>query len=130
MSHLSEEQLAELKQTLEVQRRQLRQDIREELLRSDDEQYSELAGQVHDSGDESVADLLSDINTAVIGQSIKALREVEAAQERLREGYYGSCEDCEVEIPYERLKAYPAARRCIADQERYEKLHGEETSSI
>lgn len=130
MSHLSEEQLAELKQTLEVQRRQLRQDIREELLRSDDEQYSELAGQVHDSGDESVADLLSDINTAVIGQSIKALREVEAAQERLREGYYGRCEDCEVEIPYERLKAYPAARRCIADQERYEKLHGEETSSI
>lgn len=130
MSHLSDEQLAELKQTLEVQRRQLRQDIREELLRSDDEQYGELAGQVHDSGDESVADLLSDINTAVIGQSIKALREVEAAQERMREGYYGRCEDCEVEIPYERLKAYPSARRCVTDQERYEKLHGEGTASI
>lgn len=130
MSHLSEEQLAELKQTLEVQRKQLRQDIREELLRSDDEQYGELAGQVHDAGDESVADMLSDINTAVIGQSIKALREVEAAQERMRQGYYGRCEDCEVEIPYERLRAYPSARRCIADQERYEKLHGEDTSSI
>lgn len=130
MSHLSDEQLAELKQTLEVQRRQLRQDIREELLRSDDEQYGELAGQVHDTGDESVADLLSDINSAVIGQSIKALREVEAAQERIREGYYGRCEECEEAIPFERLKAYPSARRCLADQERYEKLHGEETSSI
>ncbi|MCW8840794.1 MAG: TraR/DksA C4-type zinc finger protein [Gammaproteobacteria bacterium] len=130
MSHLSDEQLAELKQTLEVQRMQLRQDIRDELLRSDDEQYGELAGQVHDTGDESVADLLSDINSAVIGQSIKALREVEAAQERIREGYYGRCEDCEVDIPYERLRAYPSARRCLADQERYEKLHGEETSSI
>lgn len=130
MSHLTDEQLAELKQTLEGQRVQLRQDIREELLRTDDEQYGELAGQVHDAGDESVADLLSDINTAVIGQSIKALREVEAAQERMREGYYGRCEDCEVEIPYERLKAYPSARRCITDQERYEKLHGEDKASI
>lgn len=130
MSHLSEEQLAELKQTLEVQRRQLRQDIRDELLRTDEEQYGELAGQVHDTGDESVADLLADINTAVIGQSIKALREVEAAQERIREGYYGRCEDCEVEIPFERLKAYPAARRCIQDQERYEKLHDEGKASI
>jgi RNA polymerase-binding transcription factor DksA len=130
MSHLTEEQLAELKQTLEVQRRQLRQDIRDELLRTDEEQYGELAGQVHDSGDESVADLLSDINTAVIGQSIKALREVEAAQERMREGYYGRCEDCEVEIPFERLKAYPSARRCIQDQERYEKLHDEGKASI
>jgi RNA polymerase-binding transcription factor DksA len=130
MSHLSEEQLAELKQTLEVQRSQLRQDIRDELLRTDEEQYGELAGQVHDTGDESVADLLADINTAVISQSIKALREVEAAQERMREGYYGRCEDCEVEIPFERLKAYPAARRCIVDQERYEKLHDEGKASI
>ncbi len=130
MSHLSEEQLAELKQTLEVQRSQLRQDIRDELLRTDEEQYGELAGQVHDTGDESVADLLADINTAVISQSIKALREVEAAQERMREGYYGRCEDCEVEIPFERLKAYPAARRCIQDQERYEKLHDEGKASL
>lgn len=130
MSHLTKEQLAELKETLDVQRRQLRQDIRDELLRTDEEQYGELAGQVHDSGDESVADLLSDINTAVIGQSIKALREVEAAQERMREGYYGRCEDCEVEIPFERLKAYPSARRCITDQERYEKMHDEGKASI
>jgi len=130
MSHLSDEQLAELKQTLEAQRMQLRQDIRDELLRTDAEQYGELAGQVHDTGDESVADLLADINTAAIGQSIKALREVEAAQERMREGYYGRCEECEVEIPFERLKAYPSARRCITDQERYEKMHDEGTASL
>jgi len=130
MSHLSETQLAELGETLEAQRVQLRLDIREELLHSDQEQYAELAGEAHDSGDESVADLLSDINTAVIGQSIRALREVEAAQERIREGIYGSCEDCGTEIPYERLKAYPSARRCLTDQERYERLHGEDKASL
>lgn len=125
MSHLSDEQLSEMHQLVDSEYARLRQDIRDELLRSDNEQYGTLAGQVHDSGDESVADLLSDINTAVIGNSIKALREIEAAQERIREGTYGCCEECGEDIPYERLKAYPAARLCIADQERYEKAHPE-----
>ncbi len=125
MSHLSSEQIAELSQIIDAERSRLRQDIRDELTKSDNEQYAALAGQVHDSGDESVADLLSDVNTAMISHSIKELREVEAAQERLREGTYGSCEECGEAIPYERLKAYPAARLCIADQERYEKAHPE-----
>lgn len=123
MSHLSKEQLAQLRQQIEAERGRLRQDIREELTRSDSEQYATLAGQVHDAGEESVADLLSDINAAVLGNSIKALREIEAAQERLQQGTYGRCEECGEEIPLARLQAYPAARLCIADQERYEAAH-------
>ncbi len=130
MSHLSDEQLTSLKQRLESERQQLRNDIRDELLRTDEEQYAELAGQVHDSAEESVADLLSDLNTAMLGQSIKALREVEAAQERMKEGWYGRCEECQEEIPYERLDAYPAARRCMLHQEQYEKSHFESKSSL
>lgn len=130
MSHLSDEQLSQLKQKLETARQQLRKDIRDELLRTDEEQYGELAGQVHDSGDEAVADLLSDINTAVLGQSIKALREVEAAQERVKEGWYGRCEECQEEIPFERLDAYPTARRCMTHQEQYEKNHFEGKTSL
>lgn len=130
MSHLNKKQLAELTQTLEVQRRQLRQDIREVLLRSDQEQYAELAGETHDTGDESVADLLSDVNSAALSQSIRALREVEAAQQRMHENHYGRCEDCDIEIPFERLKAYPAARRCLEDQRRYEKLHDQDKASL
>lgn len=130
MSQLSKKQLTELQQTLEVQRLQLRQDIRDELLRHDQEQFGDVAGETHDSGDESVADLLSDINAAAIGQSIRALREVEAAQERMHEGHYGQCEDCGIEIPYERLRANPSARRCLQDQERYEKLHEQDKASL
>ena len=126
MSHLSHEQLTELTKMVEAERISVRADIRNELTKSDNEQYATLAGQVHDAGDESVADLLSDVNTAMISHSIKELREIEAAQERLREGTYGTCEECGEAIPYERLKAYPAARLCIADQERYEANHPEE----
>lgn len=120
MSHLNDEQLVQLRQQMEQERSRLRQDIREELLRTEDEQHATLAGQVHDAGEESVADMLTEINTAVLSNSIKALREVEAGQERLREGRYGSCEECGEAIPFERLHANPAAKLCIADQERYE----------
>jgi RNA polymerase-binding transcription factor DksA len=126
MSHLTTEQLAQLRQQIEAERSRLRQDIREELTRRDGEQYATLAGQVHDAGEESVADLLSDINAAVLGNSIKALREVEAAQERLRQGTYGRCEECGEAIPVARLQAYPSARLCLADQERYEAAHPQE----
>lgn len=126
MSHLSKEQLAQLRQQIEAERSRLRQDIREELTRSDNEQYATLAGQVHDAGEESVADMLTDINAAVLGNSIKALREVEAAQERLQQGTYGRCEECGEDIPLARLQAYPSARLCLADQERFESSHPQE----
>lgn len=126
MSHLSHEQLTELTKLVEAERISVRADIRNELTKSDNEQYATLAGQVHDAGEESVADLLSDVNTAMISHSIRELREIEAAQERLREGTYGTCEECGEPIPYERLKAYPSAKLCLVDQERYEAAHPQE----
>ena len=35
---------------------------------------------------------------------------------------YGECADCGNPIPYARLVAYPAAKRCVACQERTERL--------
>lgn len=129
MSHLSHEQLAELRQKIEVERNRLRQDIREELTRTGDEQHAALAGEVHDAGEESVADMLTEINAAVLGNSIKALREVEAAQQRLLDGNYGCCEECGEAIPFARLQANPEAKLCIADQERYEASHSQDRHS-
>lgn len=125
MSHLTEELLATLKHKLAEEKQRLRGEIRDELLRSDEEKYGSLAGLVHDTGDESVADLLSDINTAMIGNLIRELREVEAALERIAENSYGRCDDCDVEIPYERLLANPSALRCVSCQEQHEKLYAE-----
>jgi RNA polymerase-binding transcription factor DksA len=121
MSHLNETQLATLQQMLQQHRQQLRADIRDELLRKDSEQYGELAGQVHDAGEESVADMLVELNAAVLGQSIRTLREVEAAQQRLAEGHYGRCVECDEPIPFERLQAYPSAQRCLEHQAAFEK---------
>ncbi|MGE0080364.1 MAG: TraR/DksA family transcriptional regulator [Thiohalomonadaceae bacterium] len=125
MSHLTEAQLAELRQALLNAREQLRTEIRDELLRSDEERYGELAGQVHDPADESVADLLVDTNIAAVSRLIGELREVESALERMDMGSYGLCEECEGEIPFERLKVQPTARRDVEHQARHEQSFGE-----
>ena len=125
MNHLDTQQLDALKDRLTQERTRLRTEIRDELMESDQESYADLAGQVHDAGDESVADLLADANVTTISRLIMELREVEAALDRMNEGSYGLCQDCGEEIPLARLEVYPTARRCLEHQERYERTHPE-----
>ena len=75
----SGELVSRMHQRLEERFRELRELIRQELLASDMEQYVDLAGRVHDSGDESVADLLADVNLAVIDRHVQEVRDVDAA---------------------------------------------------
>lgn len=84
-----------------------------------------------DQGDESVADALADIAAARADRQINAMREIEAAKLRLKQGQYGVCGDCGEDIRFERLLAYPAALRCVGCQQLYEKTHaGENTPSM
>ena len=78
-------------------------------------------------GDASVATLIADLDQAELGRDLSELRDLEAARARLADGSYGICIDCAREIGFERLKANPAALRCIADQTRYELTHGAST---
>lgn len=98
----------------------LRAEIRDVLRRADDEQYAQLAGQVHDAEDESVADLLVDINLAEITRDVEELRDVEAALKRIALGTYGVCVRCGEAIARERLGAYLAAKRCTGCQRLHE----------
>jgi DnaK suppressor protein len=127
---LSDAQINELKLALENRYRDLREEIRQELLASDNEQYIDLAGQVHDMEEESVADLLVDLNLAIIDRHIRELQAIDAALLRIGNNEYGICSDCESEIGYPRLKANPAALRCHACQERYEHTHTASSTSL
>lgn len=48
--------------------------------------------------------------------------QVERALERLEAGRYGFCEDCEQQIPAERLAFRPEATRCVGCQGRHDRL--------
>jgi RNA polymerase-binding transcription factor len=47
--------------------------------------------------------------------------QIERALERLRDGRYGTCEDCGGAIPPERLQFRPEATRCLECQRRSER---------
>lgn len=120
---LTDRQLSEFRQLLKNRYQALREEIRAELLQSDEERYQELAGQVHDVEEAAVADLLVDLNLAGIDRHIQEIRDIDAALIRIAEGSYGICIDCEQPIGVERLKAYPTAKRCLKCQEVYERTH-------
>ncbi|MCX8048814.1 MAG: TraR/DksA family transcriptional regulator [Methylohalobius sp.] len=120
---LTESQLNEFKRRLKERYRALREEIRSELLKSDDEQYIELAGRVHDVEEEAVADLLVDLNLAGIDRHVQEIRDIDAALIRIAEGSYGICIDCEQPIDAERLTVYPTAKRCLQCQQVYERTH-------
>lgn len=41
------------------------------------------------------------------------LKNVESALKAIKEGTYGYCDECNKEIPYERLKAIPTTTKCV-----------------
>lgn len=98
----------------------VRSRIREALLRADAEHYGQIAGQVHDAQDESLADLLVDVSLDEIDRDVQAVRDVDAAQHRILSRTYGRCLDCGEPIPFKRLDAYPTAKRCLDCQVRHE----------
>jgi RNA polymerase-binding protein DksA len=120
---LTPEQRAELNSIIVDRRARLVADIRREVNQSREETFGAVAGPVTDTGDEAVADLLSDLDTAEVTRDLAELRELEAARARLAAGSYGACESCGREIAYARLRAHPAATRCIECQTVYERTH-------
>ncbi len=51
------------------------------------------------------------------------IQAIDAALRRLRDGQYGPCADCGEPIDAERLLAQPAALRCAACQQHFERTH-------
>jgi len=120
---LSDREQGEFKRLLEHRYLALREEIRQELLDSDNEHYIDLAGQVHDLEEESVADLLIDLDLAIIDLHVAEIREIDAALMRLAREEFGICADCADEIERERLQAQPIARRCSPCQSNFERNH-------
>lgn len=125
---LNEDQQNEAREALHHRREQLREEILG-LITQQDGELSELHGRVHDSGDESIADVLADTRIAGLEQFNNELIAIESALDRLRTGRYGWCQDCGEEIPWARLQAQPAASRCVSCQERAEDNRSEKDST-
>ena len=124
MKHpLEPQRIATLRAALRARHDSLREEIRQDLAKSDDDRARLYADRVHDVEDESVADLLVDVDLAEIDRDLGELRDVEAALGRIEQGSYGTCETCDGPIGDERLQANPAALRCVACQALHERTY-------
>jgi RNA polymerase-binding protein DksA len=124
MSHsLDAHQIDELRSNMTERASQLREEIRQTLIKSDQEQYAMIADQVRDLEDDSFADLMVDVNLAEIDRDLEELRLIDGAMLRMGDGRYGRCEDCESPIELARLRATPFASRCFDCQTSFERTH-------
>ena len=121
---LTATQTKELSRLIDQRRNKLIAELREDAARSREHPYAEHAGSAPDTGDESVATLFADLEQADVTRDLEEFRALEAARERIKAGSYGVCADCGSDVGFERLKAFPAALRCLQCQERHEKTYG------
>jgi DnaK suppressor protein len=120
---LTPDQAQELRRLIDQRTQALAAEVQQDVAKVREDTQEEIAGAVADAGDESVASLISDLDRAEAQRDAGELRSLEAASSRLADGSYGICGECGADIGFGRLRANPAAIRCIRCQEQFEKTH-------
>jgi DnaK suppressor protein len=54
-----------------------------------------------------------ELTLSLLGSEKDALKQIEAAIKRIKDGSYGRCEECGGKIPKARLEAIPYAAQCV-----------------
>ena len=123
---LSRYQLSKLALRLDRRYAELLEEVRGELERSENTQYIELIDRSPaDIGDQALGDALADLNLAMIDRHIRELRDIEATRARMHDRSFGTCIACGAAMAYERLLAYPTAKRCFACQRQRERTYAD-----
>ena len=80
---------------------------------------------VRDAEEQSVDDLVQEMDFALMEMKAESLGKIDEAIRRLEAGVYGVCAECGTEIAEARLKALPFATLCVTCQEREESQQAE-----
>ncbi|WP_395688639.1 TraR/DksA family transcriptional regulator [Caenimonas koreensis] len=78
-------------------------------------------GEVSDFKDIAAVDAQGEVDEARVWSATQELAQVQAAYARLREGTYGTCQDCGEPIEPARLLALPEAAFCTSCQSAHER---------
>ena len=121
---LSKEQRDLLSKRLTDRREALRAEVQAQLANSEDPRVAGFADELAAAEDWVLADIIADMDIAMVTRDIQELAEVDAALARVADGSYGTCSHCSEPIGWSRLNAQPTAQRCIACQEAFEASRG------
>jgi len=118
---LTSAQSSELETRLDTLGKEVRHQIREAVPQMAGQSFTDLAGTVYDTGDESVASMLEEFSHTLLDRYMRELRQIETARRRLADGEINECIECGDDIGYKRLHVHPVATRCIHCQTRHER---------
>ncbi|MDR1957916.1 MAG: TraR/DksA family transcriptional regulator [Planctomycetaceae bacterium] len=114
---LTQEELLRYKQMLLFMRAKLRNEVIEmsgnALSRSRTESSGDLSSIPLHLADVGTDNYEQEFTLSLVQNSSGTLQEIDAALERINEGTYGQCENCECRIPKARLKAIPYTALCV-----------------
>jgi len=122
MFQLKSTEVVAIKRALEKFEDKVRDAMRMALVESRRES-TVAAGEVHDLGDESVADELMELNSALAERHGREILRIERARQRIADGDINACTECAGDIGVQRLLANPVAERCISCEARLERSH-------
>jgi len=111
-------QLADIERALSGERANLLRQV-QQASRGDATAGSAEQGDVCDL---SAQDIERNISLSLRERDRMKLHAIEGALERIRDGTYGICEECEATIPLDRLRIMPFATTCVSCQSKHEKM--------
>lgn len=123
MNGLTRSQLKHLEHLLQTQRQGFLSQAEADLKLVHEQTLADVGGDVPDTGDESVAILISDMNETMAQRHVDEIRAIDAALAQIREHKFGVCRDCGEDIAYARLQASPTATRCTECQAQHERTY-------
>src|SRR5262245_18612637 len=97
---LTPQQMQQLRSIVDTRRTALARELGEDLDRVREDRLDNVVGAVPDPGDESVQNLIQDLDQASASRDLSELRTLEAARARIDEGSYGTCISCGQDIGF------------------------------
>ncbi|MDR6536557.1 TraR/DksA C4-type zinc finger protein [Variovorax soli] len=119
MTHLSSEQMQQIEALLAKRESELRSEVhmaKEAGVASPEARPRE----VKDSVDDADERFLEGLDHVQLLRDQEELRDIQAARQRIRDGSYGRCAECDAPIDFGRLRARPTAQLCLQHQAEWE----------
>lgn len=117
MSHLTEDQLNDLRANLEAERDSLDEELAGHGKSVSGDWQGSVGGPTTKEGDPNdAADNIEEFvtNVPLVEELEVRRRQIDSALKKMDKGTYGRCSVCNEAIPLDRLEANPAATTCVA----------------
>ena len=118
---LSDDELDAIKKDLLERKRQVWNEVNDDIDEDVREEHQELIQAAKDGGDHGLAELRQSTIYSLIEIKVKEIESIEEALQRIEAGKYGRCRDCSRWIKPARLEVQPFAVRCRNCQAKREK---------